>query len=70
MTWRAMSARPCPQAMPDSFYRPSPQSYKGPAGESCVVDKVPTPSNFDNLNSTNSQLEPDIVSIEPDLPST
>jgi DNA-directed RNA polymerase III subunit RPC2 len=31
---------PNPQAMPDSFYRPTAQSYKGPAGESCVVDKV------------------------------
>ena len=29
-----------PQAMPDSFFRPTPQSYKGPQGESCVVDKV------------------------------
>ena len=31
---------PNPQAMPDSFYRPTAQSYKGPQGESCVVDKV------------------------------
>ena len=31
---------PNPQAMPDEFYRSSAQSYKGPAGESCVVDKV------------------------------
>ena len=31
---------PNPQAMPDAFFRPTPQSYKGPQGESCVVDKV------------------------------
>jgi len=31
---------PNPQAMPDSFFRPTPQSYKGPQGEACVVDKV------------------------------
>ena len=31
---------PNPHAMPDTFYRPTPQSYKGPQGESCVVDKV------------------------------
>ena len=26
--------------VPDNFYRPTPQSWKGPSGESCVVDKV------------------------------
>lgn len=29
-----------PQSMPDSFYRPTPLSWKGPANEVCVVDKV------------------------------
>lgn len=29
-----------PHAMPDSMYRSSPLSYKGPAGETAIVDKV------------------------------
>ncbi|XP_024537767.1 DNA-directed RNA polymerase III subunit 2 isoform X1 [Selaginella moellendorffii] len=29
-----------PLALPDSAYRPTPQRYKGPLGESAIVDKV------------------------------
>lgn len=34
-----------PQSLPDSFYRNTPQTYKGAAGETCVVDKVLLTSN-------------------------
>ena len=27
-------------ALPDSAYKPTPQKYKGPVGEACVVDRV------------------------------
>eukprot|EP00898_Chlorokybus_atmophyticus_P001524 jgi/Chlat1/2372/Chrsp17S02643 len=37
-----------PAAMPDSFYKPAPQSYKGPPGETAVVDKVLLTSNDEN----------------------
>eukprot|EP00899_Mesostigma_viride_P029397 jgi/Mesvir1/9642/Mv12138-RA.1 len=39
---------PNPQGMPDSFYKASPQSYKGPPGETAVVDKVLLTSNEEN----------------------
>jgi len=37
-----------PNMMPDSFYRPTPQTYKGPEGETPVVDKVLLTSTDDN----------------------
>ena len=37
-----------PNMLPDSFYRPSAQTYKGPDGETPVVDKVLLTSTDDN----------------------
>ncbi|CAK9196787.1 unnamed protein product [Sphagnum troendelagicum] len=37
-----------PQAMPDSAYKRTPQTYKGPPGECAVVDKVLLTSNDEN----------------------
>mmetsp|Transcript_6859 Transcript_6859/g.25298 ORF Transcript_6859/g.25298 Transcript_6859/m.25298 type:complete len:1170 (+) Transcript_6859:151-3660(+) len=37
-----------PQSLPDSMYRPTPHSYKGPSGENVVVDKVLLTSNDEN----------------------
>jgi DNA-directed RNA polymerase III subunit RPC2 len=35
-------------SLPDSAYRPTPQKYKGPVGETCVVDRVLVTNNDDN----------------------
>ena len=37
------------QTLPDSAYRPTPQSYKGPPGEACVVDRVLLTNNDDSF---------------------
>ncbi|CAI5930828.1 unnamed protein product [Closterium sp. NIES-64] len=37
-----------PMALPDTFYKPTPSSYKGPPGETAVVDKVLLTSNEEN----------------------
>ncbi len=34
--------------LPDSAYNPTPQKYKGPVGETCVVDRVLLTTNDDN----------------------
>lgn len=34
--------------LPDSAYKPTPQKYKGPIGEACVVDRVLLTTNDDN----------------------
>lgn len=41
---------PVPDSYPqmDSFYKPTPQYYKGPSGETGVVDKVLLTSNEEN----------------------
>lgn len=39
---------PNPAAMPDVFYKSTPQTYKGPPGECAVVDKVLLTSNDDH----------------------
>ena len=47
--------RPSPDApahpnavLPDSAYKPTPQKYKGPVGETCVVDRVLLTTNDDS----------------------
>ncbi|GAQ79190.1 DNA-directed RNA polymerase III subunit 2 [Klebsormidium nitens] len=39
---------PNPANLPDSFFKATPQTYKGPAGETAVVDKVLITSNDEN----------------------
>ena len=34
--------------LPDSAYNATPQKYKGPVGETCVVDRVLITNNDDN----------------------
>ena len=36
------------QVMPDSAYNHTPQRYKGPVGETCVVDSVMLSTNDDS----------------------
>ena len=36
------------QVLPDSAYNNTPQKYKGPVGETCVVDSVLLTTNDDN----------------------
>jgi len=38
-----------PSNMPDSFFRPTPQTYKGAQGEKCVIDRVLLTTNDDNM---------------------
>jgi len=37
-----------PNNTPDSMYRPTPQTYKGAAGEQCVIDRVLLTTNDEN----------------------
>ncbi|GBG88963.1 hypothetical protein CBR_g48573, partial [Chara braunii] len=37
-----------PMALPDSAYKPTHQTWKGPSGECCVIDKVLLTSNDEN----------------------
>ena len=36
------------KTLPDSAYNPTPQKYKGPVGETCIVDRVLVTNNDDN----------------------
>lgn len=48
--------------LPDSAYKHTPQKYKGPVGEACVVDRVLLTTNDDNCPTIKVCLRPVSIS--------
>lgn len=50
-------------SLPDSAYKPCPVSWKGPPGESCIVDKVLLTNNDDGNLVVKACTDPFLISI-------